>query len=134
MTVSFTAYVDAVPYRERTAIRAGRAHSYRPQRQKDAQYLVQKAALEAFGERAPMEGPLELIVIARRPYPASMSKKRRAITRFVTTRPDSTNVLKLVEDACAPLWHDDAQVARTAVERVYTDGPARIEVTITPIT
>lgn len=83
----------------------------------------------------PIEGPVHLsltFVVAR---PASLKAKRHPDGRvWSTTRPDSTNFCKIVEDLLtkSAFWNDDNQVARHTLEKFYAarNEPPCIEVGI----
>lgn len=62
------------------------------------------------------EGALSLEVTAVIEKPKSLPKRRV----FNTTRPDASNYLKLVEDACnGILYEDDAQLVSVQCSKVY---------------
>ena len=85
---------------------------------------------------ATMAGDLSLVLIFTFPWRASENKG--VITRFlhlpITTKPDCSNIVKMVEDAMTRLmfWNDDSQVAELRVVKRYGDTPG-IECQIMPV-
>lgn len=75
----------------------------------EIKWLLQKASPPCF------EGPviLDIHVCCARPKSA---KKRK----YPTVKPDLSNVLKLIEDACnGILFKDDSQVVSVTIRKVY---------------
>ena len=69
-------------------------------------------------------GAVRLHVTFVRPYPASMSKRRRESGVVPETRPDLDNYLKAVMDALNGVaWRDDGQIAETVTRKVYGAVP-----------
>lgn len=100
--------------------------------------VVRLAAERAMDGRAPLDGPLEMSVLAVFEVPASWSGKRRrealAGTIQKTTRPDLENSLKGAQDAMqSVVYRDDSQiVSYAACSKVYGDRP-RLEIVLTQI-
>lgn len=108
--------------RPRVAVRGGRAHAYTPRKTENAEWRIRMAFLERFPAHHPLEGPLELYVVAWLALPASTPKKHRLIAQPVT-RPDVDNYLKTVLDALNGVaWHDDSQVTTAICTKRYTLG------------
>lgn len=88
----------------------------------------------------PLEGPLELNVVAYLPVPMSWSGKRisqaeRGLIR-PTCKPDLDNLVKHLKDCLttACFWHDDKQVVSLIANKLYNDGHGpRWQVEIVPI-
>lgn len=77
----------------------------------------------AAGVFAPLDGPLDVTVVATWLTLKSASKKNPPV--FKTTRPDGDNVLKAVLDAGnGILWADDACCVRLTVEKRYGAVPS----------
>ncbi len=90
-------------------------------------------------------GPVFLKLIFYMPVPMSMPKKKRIaalfgyrVERFIfrlvnlwpTKKPDLSNTLKAVEDACNKvIWHDDSQICAMHIYKYYSENP-RTEVYI----
>jgi len=84
-----------------------------------------KALLEKHAPVKKMEGPVSLFALL---WYHTADKKNDG--KFKTTRPDSTNILKLIEDtmtACG-YWHDDNQVAVSYIKRCWTLSASHIEI------
>lgn len=97
---------------------------------------ISQIGAEAMRGRAPLTGPLELVVAAFWPYPKSISeKKRRAYgTQFFTSRPDGDNVAKLLGDALNNIvWRDDAQIVTLQVTKRYGVIPQTV-IRVIPLT
>lgn len=61
--------------------------------------------------------------------PASVSKRRI----YATVKPDSSKLLRAVEDSLTGVvWHDDAQVVSTKLEKHY-GAPQRVEIEVCSI-
>lgn len=83
---------------------------------------ISQIGAEAMRGRAPLEGPIEVIVAAFWLYPKSMTKKRRGTygAHFFTSRPDADNIMKLIGDALNGIvWRDDAQIVTVQVSKRY---------------
>jgi Holliday junction resolvase RusA-like endonuclease len=88
-------------------------------------------AMQAMGNRPLFEGPLSVAVFATFPKPASWSKKKAAATRNHTSKPDLDNLFKCLDALNGVVWHDDAQVCRAYITKVYSDdGTAGLTVTV----
>jgi len=72
----------------------------------------------------PLDGALEVHILAFFPRPKSMVWRRRPMPRTPKhTKPDLDNVVKAVEDALeGVLWTNDAQIARLVAEKVWLAG------------
>lgn len=72
--------------------------------------------------------PLDMRIVAYYAIPKSVSKKKRlAMLRHQirpTKKPDSSNVMKAIEDALNTVaYHDDAQIVDSQIRRFYSDQP-----------
>jgi Holliday junction resolvase RusA-like endonuclease len=64
---------------------------------------------------------LQMSVVFHLSRPASVSVKKRP---YPTVKPDCSNMLKGVEDGLNGIaWHDDSQIVRIEMEKVYSDTP-----------
>jgi Holliday junction resolvase RusA-like endonuclease len=101
--------------------------------------VVRLAAERAMAERAPLDGPLELALLAVFAVPASWSGKRQreALAGLIakTTKPDLENSIKGALDAMQSIvYRDDRQIiSYAACSKVYGERP-RLEIVVTPIT
>lgn len=100
---------------------------------------VAKSALlakRAAGLSDVLRGPLALRVVFHRQRPkghynaAGLLSKLGKATPWPSVKPDSTKLVRAVEDALTSvLWEDDAQVVRQSVEKVW-GLPSRAEIEI----
>ena len=84
------------------------------------------------------EVPIRMEVLAYYQIPKSASKsKKESMLRGKmrpTKKPDSSNVVKAIEDALNGIaYHDDAQIVETIIRRWYGEVP-RVEVSLEPVT
>lgn len=95
--------------------------------------MFMQQARNAAGIFAPLDGPLDVRVVATWQTLKSASKRNPPV--FKTTRPDGDNVLKAVLDAGnGILWADDATCVRLTVEKRYGAVPSvRVEVETAPL-
>jgi crossover junction endodeoxyribonuclease RusA len=102
---------------------------------------VRDAAQAAMAGRPPLEGPLVLDVRFLVPRPKGHYGSGRnagvlkdSAPRYPTTIPDSTKMLRAVEDALKGLcWRDDAQVTTHHTRKRYAvEGRVGAEVSIRP--
>lgn len=117
--------------------RVVRGHAYTPQKTRDYERLIastfkQAAFREGF---KPINGPVELTIIARFPVPKSYSKKRReACLRGCeqpTKKPDFDNIAKACGDSLNGLaYDDDSQIVKSTITKIYHQIPG-IDVFIT---
>lgn len=82
----------------------------------------------------PSEKALKIIIGIYVEIPKSYTKKQRAAiadgTLLPAKKPDVSNYIKLIEDACnGILYKDDSQIVQIEASKHYTDNP-RIEVEI----
>jgi Holliday junction resolvase RusA-like endonuclease len=93
---------------------------FTPKRQRDFANLVKLAAATAMVGLPPFTGPLKIVVRATYLVPASWPKKRKETAFWKTTKPDASNLLKLVEDALHDICYaDDATISEATVQKTY---------------
>lgn len=114
--------------------RAGRKGGimFTPGKQRAAMADVRLFASRAMEGRPLLTGPLEMVIIFFYPWPKSISAKKRATldAQWKDTRPDLSNLQKLVEDALnAVVYCDDAQLAHVHVSKMFSSTP-RVEIEI----
>lgn len=102
--------------------------NYLPAQSAREQSTIRAIAAIAMGNRAPLEGPIDLRVVAYMPIPASWSKRKQAAALAdqirPTGRPDADNIVKLLKDAgTGIIWRDDALVVDCAIWKRYSDRP-----------
>lgn len=114
--------------------RAGGNGKIRFTRPKQRSYMDQVATIAsvAMQGRKPLVGPLRMDARFTYLRPKSHTKAQAACL-WKDTRPDASNLLKIVEDAMNTIvWHDDAQVADLTVQKKF--GPvASVVITVSEI-
>ena len=121
--------------RARTVRSGGKVHSFTPKKTADYEELVRRAWL-ASGETGYFnKTPIAVKILAYFQIPKSVSKKKREemLDDFVrpTKKPDADNIAKIICDGLNGIaYGDDAQVVDLEVTKYWTDGDARVEVTI----
>lgn len=113
--------------RPRASAYRGMVRLYDPPASRHAKALIQNE-LKDYHILKPSEKPLHVEFHFYIPIPKSYSKKvRKAIdegTHMAVKRPDLSNYIKLVEDACnGILWHDDSQVVQLLARKEYSSTP-----------
>lgn len=130
--VAFVIPGDPVPF-----ARAGAngAQRFTPKRQRDFMALASLAAHQAMAGRVPLDGPVELCVEAIYLAPKGWSRKKRAAALYKTSRPDLSNIEKLVEDSLNGIvFIDDSQVVRRGPECCKRYGErAETRITVRPL-
>jgi len=115
--------------------RAGSNNGMRftPAKQRSFMAVLKAIAAEAMRGAPPIAGPVELSIRATWPAPSSWSAKKRAATRWRTSRPDADNCGKIVADALNGIcFLDDAQVVSLHVWKTI-GSCAELAVRITEI-
>lgn len=113
--------------RPRASTRGGHVRMYDPPKSKQYKQLVRSAAIP-YAPKEPLEGPLEVRMIFYRQNLKSFTKKQTqeaadGICR-PTTKPDTSNYIKGIEDALNGLmWKDDSQIVTLVAEKYYSDDP-----------
>ena len=103
------------------------ASHYTPASTRDYENQVKACALEAMKGQPPHLVPIDLLVEFRFPIADSWPKWKRdaAAAGLVhhTAKPDCSNLVKAIEDACNKvLWADDGQVVGCITDKVWTVG------------
>jgi Holliday junction resolvase RusA-like endonuclease len=114
---------DVVPW-----ARAGggkTVHKFTPKKQRDYMGMIRAEAHKQMQTLpGPIEGPVQLKIVASYLWPKSATKKRMAAVdgAWKTSKPDADNLAKIVKDALNKIvWLDDAQVALSTTWKLY--GP-----------
>jgi len=124
--VTFKVDVDPVgKQRARYAKRGNFVQTYTPDKTRTYETLIKEAAIEAMGSSEPLETPVSLYLYIRVPIPKSYSKKKVEAclngSEQPMKKPDSSNVLKSVEDAMnGVVYVDDCQIINHHITRVYS--------------
>lgn len=100
---------------------------YTPEKTRSYEGMIRTAAMQAMGNRLPLDEPIELTLRAVFSVPRSWSKKKQtaAFTRAIwpSKKPDYDNILKAWSDAMnGVVYRDDALIVRVSFEKRY--GPA----------
>lgn len=102
-----------------TVMTPGKTRTYEAQ--------LRYAAQERMGERAPTPHPVRVNVTARFPIAPSWTKKKQAAARsgelWPCTKPDSDNLLKILDALNGVVWVDDCQVVVATVRKIYSERP-----------
>lgn len=138
MSIAFTVYGVAQPAGSKTAGVTKCARRFvrdaNPASREWKRQVAQVAGASVAGEL--LEGALELSIVFYRVRPAGHYGKRGLLPSapaYPTTKPDTTKLLRAVEDALTGIvWRDDAQVVEQTISKVYGE-PARCEVTVRPL-
>lgn len=116
--------------RPRFARRGNFVTAFAPERTVKFENLVKLVAAETMDEsdREKFDGALRVEIEARFPIAKSWPrvKREKAACGLLphTSKPDAENIAKAVLDACNEVvWHDDAQVARLTITKVYATEP-----------
>lgn len=101
---------------------------YTPQNTAIYEGIIRSAAVEAMGERLPLTGPVVMVVLVILPIPSSWSKRRQQAAAsgalWPAKKPDLTNVLKAIEDACnRVVFADDAQIVEVQIRKRFGFRP-----------
>ncbi len=96
-----------------------------------AAQAILEALLRPHAPAAPREGPIRLSVTFAWPWRASEPKGSRHGVRWKDTQPDSSNLIKGLEDCMTRLgfWRNDGQIADLRVAKGWSDKPG-IEIVI----
>lgn len=118
-TISFTVPGVPTPW-ARAGSRAG--VRFTPAKQRGAMAQVKALCVEAMRGAAPLAGPVQMSVRATWPAPPSWSRKKRETTRWKESRPDASNICKLIEDALIGVAYlDDAQIVSSHTYKTIGD-------------
>lgn len=110
--------------------RQGAAFTFTPAKMRSDQALVKHFAVAALQHGSPLTGPLKLVVQTFRNPPKSWPLKKQAAAKWITSRPDFDNTLKLIADALNKVaYDDDAQIAVGAhFKRYRLIGPECVQI------
>jgi Holliday junction resolvase RusA-like endonuclease len=115
--------------------RSNGARRFTPAKQAAWMAMAQHYAVQQYGPLPPVTDALSLHVIATFAIPQSWTKSRKSAalagTLRHTSKPDASNILKLVEDAMnGVVFVDDAQVTRALVEKRYGEPGVSVAVEV----
>lgn len=111
--------------RPRFVKQTGRA--FTPAATRSYEAALRFAAQEAMGGRAPIEGPVSVVIAAGFPIAASWPKGKReaalAGTLWPTVKPDADNLAKMLDAFNEVVWRDDKQAVSVLIEKRYSATP-----------
>jgi Holliday junction resolvase RusA-like endonuclease len=112
-----------------------RGIAFTPAKTRNQEAFIKSLFVQKYPHHVPLEGPLELTVLAFFPIPKSAKKMDRQAmewgTIFPTKRPDVDNLLKIFMDAGNGLiYRDDSQIVGVMVDKRYSTN-AHTEVKLT---
>ena len=109
--------------------RFSNGHAYTPENTVEYENWVRLCFYEQCGSvRFPSDSALGMNVTAYYSIPSSVSQKKRLkmMSHEIrpTKKPDSSNVLKSIEDSLnQSIYHDDKQIVETKISRFYGEEP-----------
>ena len=111
--------------------------AYTPEKTANYETLVKLAYQQEYGGEPLLTGALHMELLAYFPIPKSTSKASRALMMFGKIwhikKPDSSNVLKAVEDALNGIaYADDSAICSLTVMKKYSDTP-RVEIVLSEL-
>lgn len=114
--------------RPRATARRGFASVYKDPVTRKYEASITKLAKVLMGDRAPLEGPLSVSMRFRMPIPKSASKRMKIAMAAGevahTSKPDTSNMIKAVEDALNKVvFVDDSQIVRSFAQKGYAEKP-----------
>lgn len=123
--------------RARAFLRGGHISHYTPEKTRSYEGMIRTAAMDALGNRGPFDEPIEFIMRAVFPVPASWSARKQvqAITGEIKPgkKPDLDNITKAWNDALnGVVYRDDSLIVRMNLEKVYGPSPL-VVVTVKPV-
>lgn len=133
MIIEFTVPGNAVPWaRSGGGLNKPR---FTPAKQRSYAGVLKLFCQRAMHGTGPLQGPLELSVMAIYAWPQSWSQTKRKApgAQWKTSRPDGDNLTKIVKDALNTVaWMDDAQVVSWHGWKKFEEIP-RLVVRIVPL-
>ena len=102
--------------------------TYTPEKTERYENLVKLAFIKEYPDVIPLEGPLEVTMVANFSIPKSWSKKKQALAIAgvlrPTKKPDTDNIAKIKDALNGIAWIDDAQVVEESISKNYTEVPS----------
>jgi Holliday junction resolvase RusA-like endonuclease len=117
--------------RARAFLRAGHISHYTPEKTRTYEGIIRTAAMQEMGTREAFDCPVEFVMRAVFPVPASWSSKKRqaALVGEIKPgkKPDLDNIAKAWNDALNGVaYRDDSLICRMTLEKRY--GPQALVV------
>ena len=118
-------YAEPVPKARPRMTKSG--HTYTPKRTRDYETYVANEWIRQNGKTL-MKGDIKLELVFGMKIPKSWSKEKekKAILGYINpaTRPDTTNLIKAVEDGLNGVaYEDDKQIIDIRARKIYTPQP-----------
>jgi Holliday junction resolvase RusA-like endonuclease len=112
--------------RPRVSTRNGFVRTFTPEKTRNYEAALRIAGQQEMQGRAPIEGPVAIVMSAIFPIPESWSRKKRdaALRGEIkpSVKPDIDNLLKTLDALNEVVWRDDKQIVSAQIAKVY--GPA----------
>ncbi|MDE5460189.1 RusA family crossover junction endodeoxyribonuclease [Bradyrhizobium sp. CSS354] len=123
--------------RARAFLRGGHIGHYTPEKTRSYEGMIRTAAMDAIAGRPALDEPIEFVLRAIFPVPASWSarKRQQALTGEIKPgkKPDLDNIVKAWNDALNGVaYRDDSLICRMTSEKRYGPQPL-VVVTVRPI-
>jgi Holliday junction resolvase RusA-like endonuclease len=123
--------------RPRSFVRAGHIGHYTPEKTRTYEGMIRTAAMQELGARPPLDEPIEFMLRAVFPVPASWSKRKQhmAMTGDIKPgkKPDLDNIAKAWNDGLNGVaYRNDALICRMTLEKRYGPQPL-VVVTVRPV-
>ncbi|MCP1758022.1 RusA family crossover junction endodeoxyribonuclease [Bradyrhizobium elkanii] len=114
--------------RARAFVRGGHVGHYTPEKTRSYEGMIRTAAMQELGTRPAFDEPLEFVLRAVFPVPASWSERKRqqAITGDIKPgkKPDLDNIAKAWNDALnGVVYRDDSLICRMTLDKRYGPQP-----------
>ena len=114
--------------RARAFVRGGHVGHYTPEKTRTYEGMIRTAAMQELGARPPLDEPVEFVLRAVFPVPASWSERKRqqAITGDIKPgkKPDLDNIAKAWNDALnGVVYRDDSLICRMTLDKRYGPQP-----------
>lgn len=122
--------------RARAYVMGGKARLVDPEKSRDWKSYASGLMQDAMGDRAPLTGPVFLIVAAVWECPKGEAKKRALTERWRPKLPDLDNVIKCCQDAAnGVLFVDDKQIVKVEAVKVQAKrgSPPMVVVTVSEL-
>lgn len=118
--------------------RVTRYGAYTPEKTVNYETLVKEMFAIKYPKHEMLEGPLKMEIRAFFPIPKSTSKKKAALMATgeirPTKKPDTSNILKIIEDALNKIaYNDDSQIVSSCIDKYYIEDAPYVEVVIKEI-
>lgn len=111
-------------------------HAFTPQRTVNYESMVAQRAGDVMNGRAPLEGPLRVVMTAYMAIapskPARFKADAMAGRIMPTKKPDWDNFGKILDALNMIVWVDDAQIIDGRVLKKYSDRP-RMEIEVSTV-